>query len=175
MANPNNGPISVSAPGASLINASGSDITFNTKNPFMKLDSSTNISFQNITLFLAKNTPDSSTPTTVYTVPHGYKYVPSCWMLYQRTVGLGDQSGGTSNRAPAYGYDGGTFVVQSAADSASNAHIGMSVDATNVYITVTKFQNAVDFSWINVIGYFLHIRLYVFANDLSGTDLPSQP
>ena len=44
------GPISVSAPNTSLIGAATKDITFNTKYPFAKLDSTNTVSFQNINL-----------------------------------------------------------------------------------------------------------------------------
>jgi hypothetical protein len=176
-----NGPISVSAPGKSLRDALGSDITFNTRHPFAKLDTTNKVSFQNINIFFANDPPNpngttqTSLVTTVYQFKHGYKYIPALWCIYQRT-GFGVQNDFSSTKFGPYGYENGTFCVSSASDTAQYAELAFWADETYVYIGINKHYQTDAFHPdppVNLLGYSLLLRVYAFVNDLSGTDVPS--
>jgi hypothetical protein len=177
-----NGPIVVSAPGKSLQGAVGSDITFNTRWPFAKLDTTNKVSFQNINIFFATDPPNPngttvfSQKTVVYTFPHGYKYIPAIWCIFQRN-GNGDQGDFSVTKYGPYGYENGLICVSSTSDFAQSANLTLTADATNIYISVTKNYRTGG-GWVdppvNLSGYSLLVRVYAFVNDLSGTDVPSQ-
>ena len=175
----NNGPISASAPGKSLTGALGADITFNTRYPFAKLDSTNLVSFQNIQLFFAIDTPNPDGVTSgyirtnVYQFPHGYSYIPTVWMFYQR-VGAGIQDTPSSTRFSPYGYWGGIIAAANISDSSTYATLDPTADATNVYIDVTK-NAGVGSPDTNLVGYSLNIRLYIFVEDTLGGGVPTQP
>lgn len=166
------GPISVSAPGMSLIGASADQITFSTRYPFHKLDSTNDNSFEVITLFFNTEPPNPASPgtglvttsrTLVYSFPHGYTYTPSTWFLisldsFETTVGAE-----------------GAFILNPGFGQ-STAQLNIEVDETNV-----KFY--IDKTWPNIfslppppdiIGYFVSIRSYVFVEGLDATSVPSQ-
>lgn len=166
-----NGPISVSAPGKSLIGASASEITFSTRFPFHKLDSTNMVSFEVITLFLAVDTPNPAPPlgfsdtnsTLVHFYPHDYTYVPSSWFL----VSL-------DNFKSVSGSEGLTVVGNTSGTSKASAQFRVEINDTNVNFYIDKF-------WLNngivsppsVLGLFITVRAYIFVEDLSGTGVPS--
>jgi hypothetical protein len=167
-----NGPISVSAPGKTLVGASSSDITFSTRYPFHKLDSTNNVSFQIITVFFNSDTPTpaagagltASNRTLVYQYAHGYKYEPSSWFL----VSL-------DNFTTILGSEGSWLIGNASGASTAIAKFEVDIDATNVNFYIFK-------QWTNdgatpapsVLGYFLTVRSYIFVEDLTGTMVPSQ-
>lgn len=173
MANPNNGPIAVSAPGSTLVNASGVGVTFNTRYPFDKLDSTLNESFQIITVFMAVDTPtpDGSivkyNRTLIYSFAHGYKYVPAPWFL----VSLNNFSSTT------IGTEGVVLTVNNPDPTVSSGILVINVDSTNVNIYIDKYYNSSVIGAVPpvTIGLFISIRSYIFVNDLAGNDVPSQP
>lgn len=162
-----NGPIVVSAPGTSLTGANASNITFSTRNPFHKLDSTNSNSFQIITIFLSHETPNptigNTLDTIVYQFAHGYTYVPSTWFL----VSL-------NNFTTVLGSEGVWIIGNATGTNPVLAKLNITVDATNVYFTVSKtwFTGGVPPS---VLGFFLSIRSYIFIEDLLGGSVPSQP
>lgn len=176
------GPISVSAPGKSLQGAVGADITFNTRYPFAKLDSTSKVSFQNINIFFANDPPNPNGTTSfarntvVYAFPHGYKYIPTIWCIFQRT-GAGDQGNLAITKYGPYGYENGLICVSNDGSSAQFATLDLSADETNIYISITKNYRTggtyID-PPVNLSGYSLLVRVYAFVNDLSGTDVPTQ-
>jgi hypothetical protein len=165
------GPIAVSAPGTSLTGTVGKDVTFSTRYPFAKLDSTNNVSFQTITILFGVDTPspdgtDTTTNSTlVYQFAHGYKYVPSTWFMVS-----------VNAFTSALGTEGVYLVGGGDAPTLGSAYITAQVDATNVYFYINKL-------WVQsgglpaptVLGITLTIRSYIFVNDLSGMDIPSQP
>lgn len=176
-----NGPISVSAPSTSILGAVGSDITFNTRYPFAKLDSTNKVSFQNINIFFANDppNPDGTTSfeqnTIIYTFPHGYKYIPAIWCIFQRT-GFGDQGDFSNTKYGPYGYENGIICVSNASDFAQFATLNLTADETNIYLSITKnYRHDIVFvdPPVNLIGYSLLVRIYAFVNDLLGHDVPN--
>jgi len=178
----NNGPISVSAPGTDLRTATGKDVILNTRYPFAKLDSTNLVSFQSIEISFANDppNPDGSTSdnltTLIYKFPHGYKYTPTVWCMFQRTVGAGDQGDLTVTKFGPYQYESGVIAVSSASDLANYATLELAADDTNIYLGVMKV-NVGAFGPdppVNIAGYTLLVRVYVFVEDLLGTDVPNQ-
>lgn len=177
---PANGPIAVSAPGKSLSGAVGADITFNTRYPFAKLDSTNKVSFQSINIEFLNDPPNPNgttvfeLDTVIYPFPHGYKYIPTIWCIFQRTAGEGDQGDFSVTKYGPYGYENGVIAVSSAVDSANSALLTLRADETNIYIGVNKKYVAAHGPVVNLSGYNLLVRVYAFVNDLSGTDVPNQ-
>lgn len=175
-----NGPIAVSAPGTSLRGAVGTDITFNTRYPFAKLDSTNKVSFQAINIEFLHDPPNPNGTsvfkliTNIYTFPHGYKYIPAIWCIFNRTAGAGDQGDLSVTKFGPYGYENGLIAVASAADNSNFANLTLAADATNIYIGVNKFYDSLHGAAVNLVGYALLVRVYAFVNDLSGTDVPKQ-
>lgn len=171
-----NGPISVSAPGTSLQGALAKDVTFSTRYPFHKLDSTNPNSFQVISLFFNTEPPDPVMPTStatfsntlVYKFAHGYTYVPSTWFLFS-----------VDNFTTTRGPEGTIFFdgVGAQLPDSTNAIINVSVDNTYVYFYVLKQWGYVfgtpDPNPPHVIGITLSVRAYIFVNDLLGGDVPT--
>lgn len=172
----NSGPISVSAPGVSLIGATAKDITFSTRYPFHKLDSTNQNSFQVLTIFFNQDTPNPTPPTSVetfsntlvYSFPHGYTYVPSTWFLIS-----------TDNFKTTKGAEGSIISTPAGTQlpNSSNATLNITVDETNINIYILKQWGYVfgtpDPNPPTVLGMFVSIRSYIFVEDLSGTSVPS--
>lgn len=79
----------VSASGASIETATGPSQLLSMKNPFTKLDTTNQVSFQTIQLLLNHEPPQAPatspfyTNTLVYQFKHGYSYIPAVWMEWQ--------------------------------------------------------------------------------------------
>lgn len=168
-----NGPLSISAPGTSLIGASAKDVTFSTRYPFHKLDSTNPVSFQVLTVFLAVDTPapaagagaTASNKTLVYKYPHGYNYVPSSWFLVS-----------TDNFTTVLGSEGAWLIGNASGVSPAIAMFQVEIDATNVNFYIYKqWTNDGHTAQPSVLGYFITVRSYIFVEDLTGTSVPSQP
>jgi len=172
----NNGPISVSASGTSLQNASGAQVTFNTRYPFHKLDSTNNSSFKVITILIGVEPPNPVAPTSVatysetliYSFAHGYTYVPSTWFLIS-----------LDNFQTTIGPEGNAFLVQGQIPGSTNAILNIRVDATNVNFYITKRWGYIfgtpDPVAPNVVGTTLYVRSYVFVEDLVGNGVSVNP
>lgn len=162
-----NGPISVSAPGKSLIGATSQDITFSTRFPFAKLDSTNPVSFEVLTIFFNNEPPDPSSSNTnkrtlVLSYPHGYTYTPSSWFLISidNFRSVSDQEGG--------------YIVGSASGTGiNNVTVPIIVDSENVNIYIDKFWGSGSGSPPHIVGYFVTIRAYIFVEDLLGNSVPS--
>lgn len=170
----NNGPISVSAPGKSLIGATAQDITFSTRYPFAKLDSTNINSFEIISLFFNTEPPNPVAPTStathsntlVYQYKHGYTYTPSTWFLLS-----------INNFANTLGPEGSMIISIGNQPGSTNAILNVVVDNTYVYFYIYKtwgysFGTPDPFP-PNIIGYTVSIRAYIFAEDLLGGSVPS--
>jgi hypothetical protein len=163
-------PIQVSAPGTSVLGAVGKDITFSTKYPFAKIDSTKSVSFKITNILFSSDTanPDGVTNTTnsvlIYSFAHGYTYVPSTWFLVSVN--------GFTSVAGTEGY----FLVGGGDIPANgSAYLSVQVDSTNVYFYINKiWQSSLGFSAPSVFGLTLAIRSSIFVNDLLGMDVPSQ-
>lgn len=164
----NNGPISVSAPSVSLIGAASGDITFSTRYPFAKLDSTNPVSFEVLTIFFNTEPPDpssvnTSVETLVYSYPHGYTYTPSTWFLLS-----------IDNFQTVVGQEGGYIVGLSTSIGVNNVSVPIVVDSTNVNIYINKFWGSGSATPPHIIGFFLTIRAYIFVEDLLGGSVPSR-
>lgn len=166
----NNGPIAVSAPGTSLTGAVGKDITFSTRSPFFKLDSTNKVSFQVLEFLFSSDTtnPDGVTTFTnsvpVYQFAHGYKYPPTTWAELSLD--------GFQTVSGTEGY----FLVGGGDNNTSSAAFVVTADSTNITCSVDKYYLASGMLGVpSVFGLAVSLRLYVAVNDLSGTDVPSQP
>jgi len=170
----NNGPISVSAPGTSLTSASGTNLTFNTRYPFHKLDSTNEKSFQVISIFFNTEPPDppsnasgtTYSSTVVYSYKHGYNYNPSTWFLIS-----------TDNFSTVLGPEGTQLVTIGNIPGSTNATLNIKVDDTTVYFYIDKQWGYAfgtpDPTPPHVIGFTVSIRAYIFVEDLTGTSVPS--
>ena len=160
----NNGPISVSTNGIALNAATGSQVTFNTKYPFHKLDSTKTASFQVIQLLLTQEPPNptigNSNTTVVYQFAHGYTYIPSTWFLVS-----------IDNFKTVLGPEGVWLVGNATGTNTATAVLYITVDATNVYFTIAK--SYISIAPPSVLGFVISVRAYIFVEDLTGTSLPS--
>jgi hypothetical protein len=165
------GPISVSAPGTSLTTAQGYKITFNTRYPFAKLDSTNINSFQVITVFFNTEPPNppvspgssGTLETFIYKYAHGYSYKPSTWFLIS-----------LDNFVSVLGSEGSWIYGAATGFSPANAQFNIRVDDTYVYFYVNKsWSNDGITGPPNIIGYSVSIRAYVFAEGLTGDSVPS--
>lgn len=165
------GPIAVSSPGTSLVTAQGQHITFDTKYPFAKLDSTNDNSFEVITLFFNTEPPNPSPPlgstaskrTLIYQYKHGYTYTPSTWFLVS-----------TDNFATVLGSEGVWIIGNHSGVSPAIAKFEIDVDDVyiNFYINKTWTHDGIT-GPPNVIGYFITTRAYVFVEDLTATSVPN--
>jgi hypothetical protein len=164
------GPIQVSAPGVNLKGAVGKDITFSTRYPFAKLDSTNDTSFQLINLLFLHEPPNPDgvssfyQRTLVYSFAHGYTYTPSTWFL----VSI---DGFTS----VIGSEGVYITGGGSSPSLTSSVFIAEVDDTNVNFYIDKYY--IVFLGItppSVLGLTLTIRSYAFVNDLLGNDVPNQ-
>jgi hypothetical protein len=165
-------PILISAPNTDLRTATGTDLVLNTRYPFAKLDSTNKVSFQLINILFLHEPPNPDglatffTTVQVYQFPHGYNYIPSTWFLVS-----------TDAMATAVGSEGVIFVGGGDTPSFKSAVLDVTVDDANVYFNIDKYydKRVTDLGAPNVLGMTLTVRAYVFANDLAGGDVPTQP
>jgi hypothetical protein len=79
--------LTIAAPNTDTRSARGADVFFTTKYPFMKLDTTNEVSFQTISVLFNSEPPQppafSYTNTLIYSFAHGYDYVPSVWLTWQ--------------------------------------------------------------------------------------------
>lgn len=143
--------------------STGTDLLLDMDSPLAKLDSSNDVSFQNILLTFNTEPPNPdgvtsfNRDTEVYRFKHGYSYIPATWMMYQN---LTPDSVGSV----AYSTIGGVIASP---DAGSAAYLFYYVDSTYVHIVVRKsFQSGVGSGVTAIIGYRLRIRIYVFAEDI---------
>lgn len=95
----------VSASGSSVQEATGPQQLLSMNNPFTKLDTTNQSSFQTIQLLFNSEPPQppSGSPfysnTLVYQFPHPYNYVPATWLSWQNNSPAfpGDPGSGNSN------------------------------------------------------------------------------
>lgn len=169
--------IKVSSEKTDVFKAKGKDLLLTSQYPFHKLDVENVVSFQNISLLFVSDPPNpdgtiqTSLTTNVYTFKHGYNYVPATWLLAQRAVGAGVVTDPTSNRYSAYFYEGGLIAADNTSDLSPYAALDYVVDSENITLSVTKYYDAV-FGFgspVNISGYSLDIRIYVFVEDLVGS------
>lgn len=166
-----NSLLTISSNNVDVRSATGPQVTFSTQYPFAKLDKTNTVSFQNISILFNHEPPNpAGTPgntgpikTLVYQFPHGYKYLPSTWMMCQNptNTGVGLQ--------PAY-FQESFIIIATDEGFYTAAELHIQVDATNVYLYVWKYYDQTDAPALpNIQGFTLNIRVYVFAGDLTGT------
>lgn len=148
----------------------GTDVTFSTRYPFSKIDSTNSNSFQIINIVFLADTPNPdgvsnlTNSTLVYQFAHGYKYVSSSWFLVS-----------INGFVSALGTEG-VRLVTALSPLFGTAYFVATVDSTNVNFYINKtWEQSTGFPAPSVLGITLSIRSYVFINDLSGNDVPSQP
>jgi hypothetical protein len=137
----------------------------------------------------------STTRTLLYSFPHGYKYIPSIWADWQNTSPSTPKPPTPGNTATTYfsfGDDSNGIIIPLAdngtivgaisplarvdhnnsgtiLEDVSDASLVFTADDTNVHIYLVKQSlttvGGVPFP-VNVEGYTLDIRCYVFVEDL---------
>lgn len=152
----------ISQPGVSVTNATPSQITFNSANALIKIDTQNKAGFQTIELIITTDPPNPSGVltyryTTLYQFAHGYKYIPSVEALFYVQSFPPSASGGQT-----YFQDSGTLGFDTNNATASLYAIA---DATNVYIIVAK-QNSPTSSSILLTGTNVLISTHVFVDDI---------
>jgi hypothetical protein len=162
--------ITVTQTGVSVGNATKTQTTFTTQYPFQKLDSLNSVSFQEINLFFAVDTPNPDgltsfyNRTLVYKFPHGYNYVPSSWFFV------------FENTSTPIGQEG--IIIKGGGDTPglTSAVFIVNVDKTNVYFYIDKYYNQtlIDLGIPFIGGVSLLIRSYIFVEDLLGNSVPTQ-
>lgn len=164
----NLGPISVSKKGLSVNIAGNEDIIFNTRYPFAKIDTTNPVSFQIINIAFFNEPPrpalDSglNVKTLIYKYAHGYDYIPSTYFLISK-----------NNFQEVLGAEG-SLIAGNYTAFGQYAAFEVEVDATYIYFYVNVYDIGIFDSYVTVAGTNLSIRAYVFVNDLSGTDVPTQ-
>jgi hypothetical protein len=154
--------IIITQPGVSVTGAKNSQITMNTSNPFIKLDTQNPKAFQTINLIITTDPPEpvgpaTDTYTTVYQFAHGYKYVPSLETLFNVTTA---PPGSTFTQT--YFQDWGQIGAHTFLDGVFLYAIA---DATNVYFIVDKY-NAGGGSANLLTGTNITITVHVFLDDI---------
>lgn len=153
--------IATSRDGVNVQGASLNNTTFTTKYPLAKLDRTNTVSFQNINLTFLNDTAApplaGSNSVLVYSFAHGYKYIPSHWMM-------GSLTGGTNN----YPYIEDEEALLSSITNGSQAILVIKTDSQNVYLFVNK-TNLFGDGNPSISGVALSLRLYVFVEDLLGS------
>lgn len=152
--------IRVSLEDQNVFEATGQELILSTANPFAKLDTTNDVSFQNVLLTFLTNPPEPSVgtelTTTVHSFAHGYTYIPSAWHL----VTIVTPKSGTSFDQD-YFQDSGVIAQNTAFDGVT---FFVEVDATMVYYKVTKFLDTGSGGSANdITGMQLRIRSYVFV------------
>lgn len=161
--------ITVSSNNVDTTQATTSQQLLTSKYPLMKLDRTNKVSFQNLRIFFANEPPAPAVGTTTVTTtlitffPHGYKYVPKIWS-FCRAVGVTGQFQGSIT----YFLDRGLIGGNGTAANAPNSYAYVEVDATNVYVYVTKFTGTVG-PPIFLAGATLNFRIYVQVDDVVST------
>lgn len=162
----NNFGVKISLPGTNVLTTTGANVIFNTKDPFIKIDTTNPVGFQTILLQIITDPPEpvgpswNNTYSVVYKFAHGYKYTPSLETLFF-----------LSNPPPGavftqtYYQDVGQIAQQTASDGALLYAV---VDATNVYFIVEKFNDSGLGSANLLTGTVAEITCHVFVDDLSG-------
>lgn len=171
--------IDISMPSVSVTEAEAKDLLFTTQYPFAMLDTQNSMSFPSINLVF-KTDPPNPPPdlgiyenTVVYKFAHGYNYVPEVWMMFQRIQGSGVQSDPTDTRFSPYQMDGGLIAAATPSSGLNNrAYLYRDVDSSYVYLKVAKnYTTAFGLQPVNLVGYQLLVRVYVFVNELGGAPL----
>lgn len=159
--------IKVSSEGFDVLSATDAQTLMNIHYPFMKIDTTNPVSFQNIVLTFNTDppessgiSPDTSLVTTVYSFNHGYSYRPATWT--QVFVVTPPPSGANSQ---TYFTETGYISRHTAADGAIFL---TQFDDQKVYYKINKFLfTAGGGSANNIIGTVLRIRTYVFVQDIN--------
>jgi len=163
----NNYGVKISAPGTNVKFGSVNDITFNTKYPFLKIDTQLPTGFQSINLSIINDPPepdgfiDVDKYTVIYQFKHGYSYTPSLETLFYVVSPFPGVP-----YYQQYFLDSGILSAHTAFDGAS---IYAVADNTNVYFIVWKYYEPGLGGQQNPLsGILLRISCHVFVDDLSG-------
>lgn len=156
--------IIISQPGVSVGNATGSQITFNTANAMIKLDTQNKAAFQTVTIIITTDPPNppssgagGTTYTTLYKFKHGYSYIPSVEMLCNVTTPPPGVTG-----TQTYFQDIGSLGNITPGDD----NIFYSItDATWVYLIVKKFNGGFGTNAL-LTGTNLVVTTHVFVEDI---------
>jgi hypothetical protein len=139
--------------------------------PFAKLDTTNTVSFQLINILFLHEPPDPDGTISfyqrnlVYQFAHTYKYVTSSWFLAS-----------LDSMVSSIGSEGTVLVGGGDFPTASSAVFVAEVDDTNVNFYIDKYWIASSgFDAPAILGFTVSVRGYVFINDLTGGDIPSQP
>lgn len=153
--------IIISQPGSSVTDKTNGQISLNTSNPFIKIDTQNNAGFQTLTLIITTDPPEpSGSPdryTTLYKFKHGYTYIPSLETLFYLLSPPAGMSGyQTYSQDSIYlgGHTVDDFVI-----------IYAVADATWVYIICDKFNDGAG-SANTLTGTNLVITTHVFVEDI---------
>jgi hypothetical protein len=155
--------IIVSQPGTSVSGASASQISLNTSNPFIKLDTQNRAGFQTLTLLITTDPPEPVNPatdsyTTLYKFKHGYLYIPSVETLFYVVTPPPGIAGGQT-----YFLDGGFLGGHTVDDG---VYVYAVADTTWVYIICDKFNDQSGLGAANLLtGTTLQITTHVFVEN----------
>lgn len=150
--------IKISLPNTNVLNTDPQNVIFDSKNPFIKIDTQNTVGFQTINLTFI-NDPPEDTYTVVYSFAHGYTYTPSLETLFFVT-----SPQLTAVSYQQYFQDGGTLSSQSAFDGAVLYAVA---DGTNVYFIVWKFNSGGSPNPLTGVG--VRITSHVFVDDYSNS------
>lgn len=158
--------ILISQPGTSVtsINPSSSQMLMNTAHPFIKIDTQNANGFVTLTLSIVTDPPEPVGPatdkyTTLYSFPHGYKYIPSPEVLFNVTNFAPGLGGGMS-----YFLDSGFLGRHTFVDG---VYLYAVADATTLYIICRKYKDSSFGGVSNVLtGTNVTITTHVFVDDI---------
>ena len=160
--NPDYG-MKISLPGQNVLSTLPSNIVFNTKNPFIKIDTQKSTGFQTIMLSFINDPPEiltgGDTYTTIFKFAHGYDYAPSIETLFY--VSVAPPNGAFYQN---YFLDSGIIASQG---FTATAYLYSIYDSKNIYFIVHKFNLGFGAN-TQLTGAVVEITVNVFVDDLSG-------
>jgi hypothetical protein len=156
--------ILITTPGTDVAGAPANQISLNTSNPFIKIDTQNKAGFQTIQLLVTNDPPNPGafpnlyTYTELYKFKHGYTYIPSLEALfYVQNFPPGLNGGQT------YAQDN-LFLGGKTADDSTNIYA--EADATYVYIMCQKYKDDLNGQTNIITGTNIQITTHVFVEDI---------
>ena len=156
--------ILITQPGIDVAGAPASQVSLNTSNPFIKIDTQNKAGFQTITLIITTDPPNpgafpnTTKYTELYKFNHGYNYVPSLETLFYVQNFPPGLLGGQTYAQDAL-FLGGHTVDDS-------TFIYATADAQYVYIICQKYKDDLSGQTNIITGTNIQITTHVFVEDI---------
>jgi len=158
--------IRISLPGQDTSSAKGTNLAFNTQNPFAKLDTQNKAAYQTINLLITNDPPEPNGTTVIYSYTqlykfaHGYTYTPQFESLYW----INSPGAGLANYQ-VFALD---ICVISAHTASDQAALIVVCDATYCYVVCQKFLDSSGGGLPNSLsGTTLQLTTHIFVDGIA--------